>query len=364
MLTCCGVIEILLLLSLTGSFTLSVDCSAEQTPTRYIILDRGEQLVRDLINTPGLNAQGDVALWRTNLSGQTSGIFFHGEATDILVGLKDYSLVYPADIGEGDIIVGSLQAPQDLRWSRAFVWRDGVMEHLEMVSGGYSAANAINRRGQIAGSAQVENGQYHAVLWQQTVAQDLGTLQSGDYSNARDINNLGTIVGEANAIHSGKPHAFCWRGGRMQELTTKNRDKTCSAQAINDKEEIVGTCEVGNGIMHAILWRGKRYIDLGALGDDGDTNSTGLDVNIHTQLVGTSEIGEGKLRAFLWERGQMLNLNDLIPSDSGWLLLAASRINDSGEILGRGYYRGAIHAFLLVPRNSRPSRVQARYGNK
>jgi hypothetical protein len=39
----------------------------------------------------------------------------------------------------------------------------------------------------------------------------------------------------------------------------------------------------------------------------------------------------------------------LIPPHSGWVLLVASRINNKGEILGRGYYRGSIHAFLLEP---------------
>jgi hypothetical protein len=45
----------------------------------------------------------------------------------------------------------------------------------------------------------------------------------------------------------------------------------------------------------------------------------------------------------------MIDLNKAIPAGSGWLLLVASRINDRGEILGRGYLGGAIHAFLLEP---------------
>jgi hypothetical protein len=39
----------------------------------------------------------------------------------------------------------------------------------------------------------------------------------------------------------------------------------------------------------------------------------------------------------------------LISKQAGWTLLVASRINDKGEILGRGYYKGSIHAFLLEP---------------
>ena len=43
----------------------------------------------------------------------------------------------------------------------------------------------------------------------------------------------------------------------------------------------------------------------------------------------------------------MLDLNSLIPSDSGWDLLEAYGINDAGEIVGEGLYDGQSHAFRL-----------------
>jgi hypothetical protein len=45
----------------------------------------------------------------------------------------------------------------------------------------------------------------------------------------------------------------------------------------------------------------------------------------------------------------MINLNKLIAPNSGWTLLVASRINDNGEILGRGYFHRSIHTFILRP---------------
>jgi len=45
----------------------------------------------------------------------------------------------------------------------------------------------------------------------------------------------------------------------------------------------------------------------------------------------------------------MQNLNDLIPSDSGWLLRLAFDINSSGQIVGQGTINGQSHAFLLTP---------------
>jgi probable HAF family extracellular repeat protein len=101
-----------------------------------------------------------------------------------------------------------------------------------------------------------------------------------------------------------------------------------------------------------VIWRNGSVEDLGTLGNE-DAPSTALDINDQVEVVGTSET-EGKLAAFLWERGKMIDLNKAIPPRSGWLLQVASRINNKGEILGRGYVGGAIHAFLLQP--EKPSR--------
>ena len=46
----------------------------------------------------------------------------------------------------------------------------------------------------------------------------------------------------------------------------------------------------------------------------------------------------------------MEDLNNLIPSNSGWTLTYASGINDSGQICGTGTNpSGQIHAFILTP---------------
>jgi len=45
----------------------------------------------------------------------------------------------------------------------------------------------------------------------------------------------------------------------------------------------------------------------------------------------------------------MVNLNALIPANSGWELYAAYGISDNGLIVGQGLINGQQHAFLLVP---------------
>jgi probable HAF family extracellular repeat protein len=320
---------------------------AQQVQPRYSVVDRGPSLVRTLTDTPGLNNHGDIAIWHSVSASLMPGEVFRGSGTITIEGEKDFSLVYPADINDRLTVVGTLQQPQDLRFTHAFRWTNGRLETLPSLGGPYSAASAVNATGGIVGSAQTGDGARHAVLWRSRQPRDLGLLAQGDYSSARDINDNGDIVGEANVVANGKPQAFLWRGGKMQALPKLPGGATCSPQAINNTGTIIGSCDLSSGAGHGVIWKNGSIEDLGTLGDE-NAPSTALDINTQAQVVGTSE-DEGKIRAFLWEKGQMINLNKLIAPNSGWKLLVASRINDNGEILGRGYFHRSIHTFLLRP---------------
>jgi probable HAF family extracellular repeat protein len=322
---------------------------AQEVHRHYTVVDRGPSLVRTLTDTPGLNNHGDIAIWHPINASLMPGLVFHGKETITIEGEKDFSLVYPADINDSLMVVGSLQQPQDLRFTQAFKWSHNQLEVLEPLGGAYSSATAVNAKSEVVGSAQAAGGARHAVVWRSLQPRDLGLLAQGDYSSARDINDKGDVVGEANLVASGKPQAFLWRAGKMQRLPNLPGGTICSAQAINNSGAITGSCDLpNNGPGHGVIWSNGSVADLGSLGDE-DSPSTALDINAEGQVVGTSEESEGKLRAFLWEKGKMVNLNKLITPNSGWLLLVASRINNRGEILGRGYFRGYIHAFMLKP---------------
>jgi probable HAF family extracellular repeat protein len=322
--------------------------SAQGVPPRYTVVDEGPSLVRTLTDTPGLNNQGDIAIWHSVTASLMPALVIHGKETITIEGDKDFSLVFPADLNDQLTVVGTLQQPQDLRFTHAFKWSDRHLEILGSLGGPYSTATAINGAGQVVGSAQLKDGTRHAVLWQGKEPRDLGVLGQGDYSSARDLNDKSEVVGEANIVRNGQPQAFVWRAGKLQQLPGFPGGTDCSAQAINNAGVITGSCELPSSTRHAVIWRNAVIKDLGTLGDE-DAPSTALDINAQQQVVGTSEATSDHLRAFLWEKGKMINLNQLIAPHTGWLLLVASRINDKGEILGRGYYHGYIHAFVLEP---------------
>jgi hypothetical protein len=68
-------------------------------------------------------------------------------------------------------------------------------------------------------------------------------------------------------------------------------------------------------------------------------------------LVGSFGPFADSERAFIWDKsGGFRDSNTRIASDSGWTLESATSINDHGEIVGRGDYKGQDNTgFLLIP---------------
>jgi probable HAF family extracellular repeat protein len=184
----------------------------------------------------------------------------------------------------------------------------------------------------------------HAVLWQNGTTLDLGTLYGG-VSTAVGINNEGLVVGQAGA------HAFVWSAtAGMHDLGTLDglTGGTAGATAINDRGQIVGfSYSYHLGTTHAVAFTHQGVIDLGTPGGESEAHA----LNNLGQVVGSSQGG-----AFLTDLngGPMVNLNTLIPPESGWTLGTADGINDAGQIVGTGQLPGnnIVHAYLLTPQDN------------
>jgi len=91
-------------------------------------------------------------------------------------------------------------------------------------------------------------------------------------------------------------------------------------------------------------------LNLGLTG--GAVTSQGSDINSFDQVVGTLvfDLNNGELNhGFLYRSGQMIDVNTLLPQNSGWVLRDAQAINDVGQIVGFGIINGEQHAYLLSP---------------
>ena len=73
--------------------------------------------------------------------------------------------------------------------------------------------------------------------------------------------------------------------------------------------------------------------------------------------VGTAQTnatgGTFTSRAVQWDvANSIMDLNALLPANSGWVLTSAIGVNDSGFIVGYGTKNGLTKPFLLAPKRN------------
>ena len=140
---------------------------------------------------------------------------------------------------------------------------------------------------------------------------------------------------------SGGSQAFLFSGGSLQDVGVLPGQPASVATAINNLGQIVGYGNTGGAAPHAFLFSGGSMQNLAA-GEADAINNLG-------QVVGEALIGSSAYHAFLYSGGTLQDLNNLIPSNSGWTLTEATGMNDSGQICGYGFNpSGQSRAFLLT----------------
>jgi len=276
-----------------------------------------------------INSSGVTAGWADTLQGNTQALVA-GTATGMAT-LPPFALGSEAfGINNSGEVVGT-------QGTHGALWTSAGMTDL----GANVSAMAINDSGQIAG------GDGHAILITAGGTQDLGTLGGGSWSAAYGISISGEVVGSA-MLANGTFRGFTWSAQTgMIGLGTLGGNSSY-ATAVNAEGQVTGATALGTGYEHAVLYSGGQTIDLGSL---GGSNSYGYAINDAGTVVGYSDgAGNGGMDAFVvYSGGAMIDLNSLIPTGSGWDLLAAYGINDSGEIVGSGTYDGPSAMFLLNP---------------
>jgi len=265
----------------------------------------------------------------------------------------------------------------------AFIWSNGIMTDL---GGNLAAANGINNAGQISGTSKAFHGFFQS-------GDTIADIPFGQFTYGFGINSSGVVVGYG--LFGGIPRSYSWSDGTLTDLGTLATEGS-QAASINDKGQIAGGLylhvpfhTVGAGFLlsdgqltilstlgggdgwanainnngqivgqsslagdrttHACIWYDGGILDLGTAGWKA---SYGNGINNNGQVVGTlmASAVDPITHAFLYSNGINVDLNDLIPADTGWILNNAYSINDAGQIVGDGINpQGLSHAFLLSP---------------
>jgi probable HAF family extracellular repeat protein len=330
-----------------------------------------------------------MVIMPTDTSAQT----WSAQYTIQSIGVIKGDLVSAAFAISGDGIVVGVSFPEAGN-NHAVRFADGKLRAINGDDKRASVAWAINADGQTTGNVFTPDQTSAAVIWHDGETTTLPTL-GGENAQAYGINDDSIVVGGSNSAPGGVYQACRWENGEVTALA--GPEGTSLASAINESGQIAGTAS-----NHATLWDGDQTIDLGTL---GGTNSLGRAINDRSQVAGHStttadgQLGAAGTHAFLWESGKMrdlgtlpggtfslawgisadgvvtgsaehpdraddpllrlsavawidgeiVDLNELIPSDSNWVLTAAYAINDTGQIAGTGYFKGKQRGFVLTP---------------
>ena len=288
----------------------------------------------------------------------------------------------------------------------AFLASHGKMKSLGALPGGYSFATGINNQGDVVGTTTTKDGLITSVflyihgkmriiglatdfpwnfsinnrrqiiglstsagdaeLWSRGRLTDLGSLR-GLGSVALGNNDRGTVVGYSDItpevaspppvptpghpvppieVLTATQHPFVYRNGHMTDLATLG-GTSASATAINDRGTIVGWSDTTGDQERAFMYRKGKMTDLGSL---GGIRSEATAVNNHGEVVGWSFVaGNYEIDPFLYSDGKMVDLNTLVPANSGITLSDAVAINNKGQIAATGIINGQDVALLMTP---------------
>ncbi|OKI67890.1 PKD domain-containing protein [Micromonospora sp. CB01531] len=221
----------------------------------------------------------------------------------------------------------------------SFLYRDGAVTKLDLLS-----AEAISDTGFVAGGDWVRDPQGKVLR--------LGSLGGGQ-THADGVNDAGVVVGVSDTDPDPdvlSPRAFRTKPGEpisADDGLGSPLGGRSQAFDVNNAGQVAGWGgSPGSGGHQPVIWQADGRPVLYRTSYGGEINA-----------INEAGAGVGAIRmlnltydhAALFQDGAVTDLNTLLPEGSGWELVAATGINDAGQISGYGRRNGdwERHAFIM-----------------
>ncbi|HYO96138.1 MAG TPA: hypothetical protein VER33_16580, partial [Polyangiaceae bacterium] len=185
---------------------------------------------------------------------------------------------------------------------------------------GVSALNAVNSRDQMVGAGPMGCGGTRALMFEDGNALSLLAELDHTYSEALDINDHGTVVGQVSFDVTPDPAEmvpFVWSDGVTLLLS---QERGLRPVAVNDHDQVLLLPEAP--ALGGFLWEDGELTDLAIAAEPHGVTPHGM--NNLGQVVGDL-ITESGVSGFLWEEGSIQELADFS---------SIRAINDAGQMAG------------------------------
>jgi probable HAF family extracellular repeat protein len=217
----------------------------------------------------------------------------------------------------------------------AFLFTNGKMTdiHNDSLFPQGTWAAAINASGQVVGRGRLADYTDRPFLFSNGAMVDLGALPGGTSAFATDINDAGQVVGVSNAL------GFLFSNGQMTAIPLPANATQIFGLHINRNGQIAAMIK-GSNFEHIGVFSNGAWTDLGAPAGTTQVQLRGF--NLSGQVLAWALIpGNYAVRPripaqtfnVLLVNGAWVDLNTLLPANSGFTIINTVGINDSGQIL-------------------------------